>query len=71
MVFKALVDEFTLGTDDSLRGIIDEFSLAQVRMQHTENPAGSVSTGGLAEVKFSLDLKPDTGTWSRPQNGQD
>lgn len=68
MVFKALVDEFTLGTDDSLRGIIDEFSLAQVRMQHTENPAGSVSTGGLAEVKFSLDLKPDTGTWSRPQN---
>ena len=69
LVFKALIDQFTTGEDDSLRTLIDQFTSAEARLQQVSNPSGTVSTGGLGEPKFNIDESAFTGSWGRPQRG--
>ncbi|THH20579.1 hypothetical protein EW146_g793 [Bondarzewia mesenterica] len=67
LVFKALIDQFTLGEDTTLRTHIDNFVTAESILQQVSNPSGSVSTGGLGEPKFNIDETAFTGSWGRPQ----
>ncbi|KAH8118290.1 glucoamylase [Phellopilus nigrolimitatus] len=67
LVFKALIDQFTQGSDTSLRSLIDDFVSAESILQQVSNPSGSVSTGGLGEPKFNIDETAFTGAWGRPQ----
>ena len=65
-----LVDQFVSGIDPSLRTTIDNYVIAQGRIQQVSNPSGSVSTGGLGEPKFLADGSAFTGGWGRPQRGE-
>ncbi|KIY65183.1 glycoside hydrolase family 15 protein [Cylindrobasidium torrendii FP15055 ss-10] len=67
LVFKGLIDEFTLGVDDSLEGQIQNFVSAEAQQQQVSNPSGDVSSGGLGEPKFNIDLSAFTDAWGRPQ----
>ncbi|KAL0960774.1 hypothetical protein HGRIS_005795 [Hohenbuehelia grisea] len=67
LVFKAILDHYTAGEDDSLRGHIDAFVASQKRIQQVENPSGTVETGGLGEPKFHIDETAFTENWGRPQ----
>ncbi|KAI0057907.1 glucoamylase [Artomyces pyxidatus] len=67
LVFKAIIDQFTLGQDPSLRSQIDNFIKAETFLQQVSNPSGTVSSGGLAEPKFNVDETAFTGAWGRPQ----
>ncbi|OCB88871.1 glucoamylase [Sanghuangporus baumii] len=67
LVFKALIDQYTFGQDTSLRTLIDEFVTAQSIIQQVTNPSGTVSTGGLGEPKFNIDMTAFTDAWGRPQ----
>lgn len=69
LVFKVLVDQFTLGEDTSLRGQIDDFFTAEAALQQVSNPSGTVTTGGLGEPKFNINGTAFTGAWGRPQRG--
>jgi glucoamylase len=57
LVFKALIDQYTLGIDtsSSLRTLIDQFVDAESILQQVSNPSGTVGTGGLGEPKFNVD----------------
>ena len=70
LVFKMLIDQFTTGADTSLRSLIDSFVTAESALQQTQNPSGTISTGGLGEPKFNIDLTAFTGPWGRPQRGR-
>ncbi|KAG7445724.1 glucoamylase G2 [Guyanagaster necrorhizus] len=67
LVFKALIDQYTQGLDTTLRTEIDNFLSAEATVQQVSNPSGTVSTGGLGEPKFNIDLSAFTGAWGRPQ----
>ncbi|KAF8271969.1 glucoamylase [Lactarius quietus] len=67
LVFKVIVDQYTLGQDTSLRSQIDNFFTAEAALQQVSNPSGLVSTGGLGEPKFNIDGTAYTGPWGRPQ----
>ncbi|KAF5345299.1 hypothetical protein D9758_008451 [Tetrapyrgos nigripes] len=67
VVFAAIIDQFTLGLDNSLRSQIDNFVGSQARIQQVSNPSGSITTGGLGEPKFNVDETAFTGAWGRPQ----
>ncbi|KAF8906144.1 glucoamylase [Mucidula mucida] len=69
LVFKAIIDWYTLGLDTSasIRSKIDQFVSAEATQQHVSNPSGDVSSGGLGEPKFNIDLSAFTGAWGRPQ----
>ncbi|KAI0042277.1 carbohydrate-binding module family 20 protein [Auriscalpium vulgare] len=67
LVFKTIIDQYTLGTDSSLRGQIDNFINAESIIQQVSNPSGTISTGGLGEPKFNIDETAFTGSWGRPQ----
>ncbi|KAK0464228.1 glucoamylase [Desarmillaria tabescens] len=67
LVFQALIDQYTLGPDTTLRTQIDNFVSSQAIVQQVSNPSGSVSSGGLGEPKFNIDLSAFTGAWGRPQ----
>lgn len=69
LVFKVIVDQFTLGEDTSLRGQIDDFFTAEAALQQVSNPSGTVTTGGLGEPKFNINGTAFTGAWGRPQRG--
>lgn len=71
LVFKELIDQYTLGRNTSagLRTLIDSFVGSQSQLQQTSNPSGPGSTTGLGEPKFNIDLSPFTGAWGRPQRG--
>ncbi|KAI9737453.1 MAG: hypothetical protein M1834_009608 [Cirrosporium novae-zelandiae] len=66
LVFKMLVDEFIAG-NFSLQTKIEEYIDAQIELQTVVNPSGTLSTGGLGEPKFYVDLTEYTGSWGRPQ----
>ncbi|OJD31405.1 glycoside hydrolase family 15 protein [Diplodia corticola] len=66
LVFKALVDQFIAG-DTSLQDEIQEYIIAQAKLQGIDNPSGGLSTGGLGEPKFNVDLTQFTDAWGRPQ----
>ncbi|KAH9933186.1 Six-hairpin glycosidase-like protein [Epithele typhae] len=44
-VFKALIDQFTIGADDSLHTLIDRVINAEATLQQVSNSSGTVSTG--------------------------
>lgn len=67
VVMAAVVDQYTLGLDNSLRGQIDNFVASQKIIQQVSNPSGTVSTGGLGEPKFNIDETAFTDAWGRPQ----
>ena len=70
LVFKMLIYQFTTEVDSSLQGRIDSFIHAESQLQQTANPSGSLTTGGLGEPKFNIDLSAFTGSWGRPQRGK-
>lgn len=61
-----LIDEF-IGGNSSLQLTIENYITAQANLQQVSNPSGSLSTGGLAEPKFNIDMTAFTGAWGRPQ----
>ncbi|KAF9562600.1 glucoamylase G2 [Agrocybe pediades] len=67
LVFKAIVEQYTRGEDNNLRSLIDAYVWSQTRLQQVSNPSGTVTTGGLGEPKFNIDLTAYTGSWGRPQ----
>jgi glucoamylase len=56
---------YTTGEDKSLRTLIDDFIDSASKLQQVPNPSGDVSTGGLAEPKFNIDLSAFTDSWGR------
>jgi hypothetical protein len=56
---------FTTGEDTALRSLIDEYLDAESKLQQVTNPSGTVSTGGLGEPKFNIDLTEFSGPWGR------
>ncbi|KAF7312552.1 Glucoamylase [Mycena indigotica] len=67
LVFKVIIDQFTSGQDKSLLGQIQNFVAAEKTLQQVSNPSGTVTTGGLGEPKFNIDLTAFTDSWGRPQ----
>ncbi|ODA81665.1 hypothetical protein RJ55_00167 [Drechmeria coniospora] len=68
LVFKSLVDRFINRYDAGLQRRIEEYIVAQAKLQAISNPSGSLSNGaGLGEPKFEANLEPFTGDWGRPQ----
>ncbi|KAF8637794.1 hypothetical protein AX17_002564 [Amanita inopinata Kibby_2008] len=67
LVFKTIIDQYTLGLDTSLRSQIDNYVQAQKIIQQVSNPSGTVTTGGLGEPKFNIDETAFTAPWGRPQ----
>ncbi|KAG6845598.1 hypothetical protein H0H87_006651 [Tephrocybe sp. NHM501043] len=67
LVYKCLIDQYTLGEDHTLRGHIDDFVWSQTVLQQVSNPSGILTTGGLGEPKFKISLEAFTGGWGRPQ----
>ncbi|KII83020.1 carbohydrate-binding module family 20 protein [Plicaturopsis crispa FD-325 SS-3] len=67
LVAKVLIDQYTEGVDDSLRDLIDDYVSAEATFQQLDNPSGSVSSGGLGEPKFYINLTAFEGPWGRPQ----
>jgi glucoamylase len=70
LVFKVIADMVTLGSDTSLRGLLDDFVGAETIIQQIPNPSGTVSTGGLGEPKLYVNETAFTGSWGRPQRGR-
>ncbi|KAG6827334.1 hypothetical protein H0H92_012183 [Tricholoma furcatifolium] len=67
LVFKTLIDQYTTGEDPTLRKHIDDYLWAQTILQNVDNPSGNITTGGLGEPKFNINLTAFTGDWGRPQ----
>lgn len=61
-----LVDTFIAG-EASLQPTIENYINAQARLQNVCNPSGCLSTGGLGEPKYNVDITQFTGSWGRPQ----
>ncbi|OJD14455.1 hypothetical protein AJ78_05190 [Emergomyces pasteurianus Ep9510] len=66
LVLKSLVDAFIAG-NTSLQPKIHEYINAQAHLQGISNPSGDLSTGGLGEPKFAVNMLPFNGDWGRPQ----
>ncbi|KAI1388318.1 carbohydrate-binding module family 20 protein [Hypoxylon trugodes] len=68
LVFRAIVDRFANSYDADLQTEIQNYIIAQAKLQTVSNPSGSLSDGtGLAEPKFNVDASAFTGSWGRPQ----
>ncbi|KAF9268731.1 glucoamylase [Marasmius fiardii PR-910] len=67
LVFQWIIDQVTLGRNPSLRGQVEDYITSQASLQQVSNPSGTVTTGGLGEPKFNIDLTAFTGAWGRPQ----
>lgn len=62
------MDIFTNGYDANLQSQIQNYIIAQAKLQGVSNPSGSLSDGtGLGEAKYYVDMSPYTGGWGRPQ----
>ncbi|KFY81068.1 hypothetical protein V499_00141 [Pseudogymnoascus sp. VKM F-103] len=68
LVFKYIFDRFQSGYTASLQTQLQNYIVAQAKIQGVSNPAGSLSDGsGLGEAKYYVDMSPYTGGWGRPQ----
>lgn len=68
MVFKSIVERFSVSYDENLQKQIHGFIDAQAKLQGVSNPSGALPDGsGLGEAKFNADLTAFTGGWGRPQ----
>lgn len=67
LTLKIVIDTFIAG-DTSLQSTIENYILAQAKLQAVYNPSGDLSDGaGLGEPKFNADGSAFTGAWGRPQ----
>lgn len=66
LTMKVLIDLFRNG-ESSLQGVIEDYIDAQAYLQTVSNPSGTLTTGGLGEPHFNVDLTAYTGSWGRPQ----
>lgn len=66
LTYKCLVDALVAGQVDA-ESSLQDYVLAQARIQTVSNPSGDICTGGLAEPKFNVDETAFTGAWGRPQ----
>jgi Glycosyl hydrolases family 15 len=60
---------YARGEDSTHRKRLDDYVASQTVLQNVNNPSGSLTTGGLGEPKFEIDLTAFTGSWGRPQRG--
>lgn len=67
LVFKAIIDQYTTGQDDSFLDLINDFITAEATLQHLTSPSGNITTGGLGEPKFYVNETAFEGPWGRPQ----
>ncbi|KAJ7643906.1 glucoamylase [Roridomyces roridus] len=67
LVFKVLIDQFTTGQDPSLQDHVVNFIDAESKLQQLANPSGNLTTGGLGEPKFNINITAFTDSWGRPQ----
>ncbi|KAF7315221.1 Glycoside hydrolase family 15 protein [Mycena indigotica] len=67
LVFKAVVDRYSIGDRAELQTLIEQFIQVEEKLQSVSNPSGTISSGGLGEPKFNVDLTAFTGAWGRPQ----
>lgn len=67
LVFKLLIEDFVLGGDLSLRGLIDAYITVESRIQQTPNPSGAAGKDGLGEPKFNINGSAFLRPWGRPQ----
>ncbi|KAK9245633.1 Six-hairpin glycosidase-like protein [Lipomyces tetrasporus] len=67
ITMRALVDEYEMSGNASVKAIIDAYVDNVRSTQWTSNPSGQVGRGGLGEPKFEVDGRAFVGTWGRPQ----
>ncbi|RXW25358.1 hypothetical protein EST38_g507 [Candolleomyces aberdarensis] len=67
LVLKYVSEEYGRQQVPALRKVLDDFVSSQAYLQTVSNPSGTISTGGLGEPKFHIDLTAFTGGWGRPQ----
>lgn len=67
LVFKTLVEHFAANEYDAdLQRKIQEYIVAQAKVQGVSNPSGGLVDGsGLGEPKFNVDLTQFTGAWGK------
>ncbi|KAL9113705.1 MAG: hypothetical protein Q9227_002150 [Pyrenula ochraceoflavens] len=66
LTFKYLISTY-IGGNDTLEGLIHNYTSAQAKLQVLSTPSGDLSTGGLGEPKFYTNLTAFEGSWGRPQ----
>ncbi|GFF35707.1 glucoamylase [Aspergillus udagawae] len=66
LTMKVLVDLFRNG-NLGLQTVIEQYVNSQAYLQTVSNPSGGLSSGGLAEPKYNVDMTAFTGGWGRPQ----
>ncbi|RHZ59208.1 hypothetical protein CDV55_102012 [Aspergillus turcosus] len=66
LTMKVLVDLFRNG-NLGLQTVIEEYINSQAYLQTVSNPSGGLSSGGLGEPKYNVDMTAFTGAWGRPQ----
>ncbi|KFX99237.1 hypothetical protein V490_01898 [Pseudogymnoascus sp. VKM F-3557] len=68
LVFKYILDKFESKFDESLQAQVQNYIIAQAKVQGISNPSGSLTDGsGLGEPKYEVNLTAFTGDWGRPQ----
>ncbi|KAL2143303.1 hypothetical protein VTI28DRAFT_10610 [Corynascus sepedonium] len=68
LVLTGIVDSLAHNYSASLQTNIQNYIIAQAKLQGVGNPSGGLSDGaGLGEPKFMVDLTEFTGDWGRPQ----
>jgi glucoamylase len=62
------VDSLAQNYSSSLQTTIQNYIIAEAKLQGVSNPSGSLTNGlGLGEPKFMVDLTQFSGEWGRPQ----
>jgi len=68
LVFRGIAEAFTHDYNETLQAQVQNFVVAQAKLQGVSNPSGGLSNGaGLGEPKYMVDLTQFTGEWGRPQ----
>lgn len=61
-----MIDEFIAG-NSSLQPLIEDYIVAQAKLQPVSSRSGDFTSGGLGEPKFEVNETAFTGDWGRPQ----
>ncbi len=72
LVFVPVLNLYKAETNPALKRVyrqrIEEFRAASREHQLTDNPSGTITSGGLGEPKFNVDGSAYWDSWGRPQN---
>lgn len=66
LVSKFLLNLYLNG-NTSLEAYLQDYTAETYKLQHTNNPSGGYTSGGIGEPKFHVNGAPYTGGWGRPQ----